>query len=519
MGDRVSTTTAHSASQVCGGAEGNAMTVSPCVWKQLSSIDRCALIVGTASAAAILFPRVVWGPCFGDPGEVQLTAAVGGIGHPPGQAGVITLFRLLTFVSPFEPHLTVSAANACLALACVAILMTLQLRSGVDPLAAVVAAGLFLVDDLFWHAAVVPETYATYYLLLSASIWAFFSWLHAGRWWKFWLSAWLFAFLAVNRGPTATFSVCFVAVALLDDRARSRLAPVWPRTLLKLATLFAVCLAVVVAGLWIRDVPGCGYNYLDQSHPSQSGFPAGNGTAADKWQRLWWLITARQYDYMFHPTAKTMTAQARWLLVELGAQYWPVMLGGFAVVAAGARALWRRNRSAAVFVLLMIPASIVPVLLIRVVSNTAMLPNLLFALGWLFGLGLTRLLRAHGSAMWKGSVLAVVGLLVWFTADGGFLREKTEFDARSYVAQIDLHALPPHAALIAFDILPLVYEQRVHGVRPDIDILLHYGRLTRPYLETLQRPLFTTEPRPADLDAEWIGSGPVWEVRLRPVGR
>ena len=61
---------------------------------------------------------------------------------------------------------------------------TLMLRTGVHPLAAVVSSLLFLVDDQFWHAAVVPETYSACMFLLVAGIWAYASWLNDGAAWN-----------------------------------------------------------------------------------------------------------------------------------------------------------------------------------------------------------------------------------------------------------------------------------------------------------------------------------------------
>ena len=165
------------------------------VWLRLDRTQWTTLIVTIGVFGALVFPRVIWAPCLGDPGEVQLTAAIGGLGHPPGHAGIITIFRVFCLLSPIAPHLSVSAVNAAFALAAVAILMVLMRRTGVNPVAAALASFLFLSDDQFWHASITPETYATCVLLLIASTWAFLSWLNDQRSWKLWLAVFLFAFL------------------------------------------------------------------------------------------------------------------------------------------------------------------------------------------------------------------------------------------------------------------------------------------------------------------------------------
>ncbi len=485
-------------------------------WLPLDKVRATGLICTMIVAAVVLLPRVVWAPMFGDPGEVQLTAAVGGVGHPPGQAGIITLFRAFCLIVPAERYLTVSAVSALFALGAVAVLTLVQLRTGVHPVVAGICSLLYLADDQFWHAAITPETYATCFMLLSGTIWAFLSWLHAPRTWKLWLAVCLFAYLTVNRGPTASYALPFVGVILYHREARRAWAKNTVRKLLLVVAIGVVALVVMLGSLWVRDVPGCGYNYLDQAAPSQPHYPTENVTASDKFERLWWLATARQYDYMFHPTTRTIRGQALWLVTEFGVQYWRLMLTQAAVMLIGAIHLWRCNRTVGLFVVLMLPAGVVPILLIRVVSHTTLLPNLLFALMWLFGVGLTRVLSWHRSPAWKAVVVANIGLAVWWTAETGFLQSEMEFDGRPHVAAIDLDSLPPNALLIDFDVLPLVYMQQVKGVRPDVTIVVPHGRLNRVYLETIETRIFTTERTlPPDLGADLIGDGPVREIRFR----
>ena len=96
-----------------------------------------------------------------------------------------------------------------------------------------------------------------------------------------------------------------------------------------------------------------------------------------------------------------------------------------------------------------------------------------------------------------------------------FLQKETKFGARDYLARIDLDTVPRGATLIEFDVLPLVYMQKVHGVRPDINILVPHGRLNRAFLESAAGPVFTTQKSlPLSLDAELVGDGLVREIRL-----
>ena len=422
--------------------------------------------------------------------------------------------RVLCLISPLPPHVTVSGATAVFALGVVAILMVCMLRTGANPVAAGLCSLLYLADDQFWHAATTPETYATCFLLLAGAIWSFLSWIHDRRAWRLWLAVLLYMFLLVNRAPTITLSVCFIGCILYNEQARREMAVRPLRKALLVVAIGASCVLIVVGSLWLRDVPGSAYNYLDQSYASLPEFPPDNVLAADKVERLWWLLSAKQYDYMFHPTLRTVRGQALWLVVELGFLRKHLMLGGLAITLLGGVALWQSNRSVAVFVFLMIPATIMPILMIRVISHTTLLPNLLFALTWLMALGLTRLMRVYRSTAWQTIVVAAVCFVVWWTADASFLLKEVECNATEFIHAIDLDSLPPNATLLTLDVIPLVYTQAVTGVRPDVDILLHHGRLNRAFLESTPGRVFTTRPVPHGLRASPYGTSFVKELLL-----
>jgi len=484
-------------------------------WQPLTRTGAAALAIAIVLSAILVLPRVVWAPCLDDPGEVQITAAVGGIGHPPGHAGLITVYRALCLMLPFPPHLTVSGATALFALGAVGMLMLLQLRSGVHPLAAGMSVFYFLVDSRFWHAALTPELYAICYCGLIGATWLFLSWLHDPKAWKLWAAAFVFSYIAANRAPVGAFAIAFVATAFLNPAARR----FWTiKTKRRIALLVVICIApvlVMLASVWMRDVPGNPYNYLDRSYPAFHSYPEHNVTASDKLERLWWLVSAKQFDYMFHPNWRTVKAQARWIASALGTRYWPAMLAGAVIIAIGAWTLWKTNRSVGLFVILSIPAAVVPILLIRVVSNTAMFPDLLFPLTWLFAIGLTRLMQLRPAAIWQVVLPALVAFTFWFTADASLLQNQKRFDSSGFVREVDLERLPPNAVLITgFDAVALVYTQQALGIRPDVTILNQHGRLNRKFLESLHRPVFTTEPVPPEIGAQLIGDGLVREIRL-----
>lgn len=493
---------------------------APRTWRGLGKFGWMTLVALLLGAGILVFPRVVWGPCLDDPGELQVCAAVGGIGHPPGHAGIVTILRLICTISPVYPHLTVSGVNACFALAVVGILIVLMLRTGVSPLAASIAAILFLIDDQFWHLAITPEVYGTCVFLLMAGAWSFLSWLHDRRVWKFWLSVILFALVVTNRAPTATFSVAFLGTLLGDERGRAFLRRGLGWKTAGVIAIFAAAGGLVFVSIWVRDVPGNPYNYLDRSYPAMhQAYPEHNVTAQDKWDRLWWLVSARQYNYMFHPDVRTLSGQSLWLITELGWRYWrvlwPIIIAVGAIFVIGAVELWRTNRAAATFVFLMIPAAAVPILLIRVVSNTAVLPNLMFPLAWLFGSGLTWVLRSGRAYLTAPCVVGIVSLTIWMTADASLLRREDHFDANPFIRQVDLASLPKSAVLItSFDAVALVYAQEIFAVRPDILILNHHGRMNLPFWKSLNRPIYTTEALPEELSGLAVGEGLVREIRL-----
>ena len=313
-------------------------------WQPLQRADLIALVAAMAVATFLVMSRTVWAPCLDDPGEMQVAAAVGGIGHPPGHAGIVTLFRAFCLLSPMPPHLTVSFVNALFALITCLILFVLMIRTGVHALFASLCTLMLLADDQFWHAAITPEPYATCFALLGGSLWCFFSWLNKRTPWRFWLAMFLLAYVMANRAPTAAFAAAFGAVLLIDARARQAWETARLRKLALLVAIGLVPVAIIVASLWLRDVPENPYNYLDRAWLSLRDYPPDNDTAGDKWSRLWWLVSARQYDYMFHPTWRTVSGQARWLLTELGLLrgpfLWPLSVAGLAIIALGAFTLF-----------------------------------------------------------------------------------------------------------------------------------------------------------------------------------
>ncbi len=499
-------------SNTTAGTETPPPDVTP--WLPLDRSRTVALVITLCVSAALLLPQVVWAPQFGDPGEVQVTAAVGGVGHPPGQAGIINIMRLLCVALPLPPYFIVCLANALFALAAVGVLTLILLRTSVHPVIAILCSLLFLTDDQFWHAGILPETYATCYLLLFTAIYSFLSWLNHRRTLNLWLAIGLYAYLIVNRAPTALIAVAFITVMAADAASRDYWKQHFARKVSSVLGIVACLVLFVLASLWVRDVPGPIYNYLDQSYPSLPEFPPTNDDPGDRFQRIKWLVSATQYDYMFQPTWRTIRGQTRWLLSELGGRRLFSFIPAAALVVVGWFFLKRRDRRLALFVLIMIPATILPILLIRVISHTAMLPNLLFPLTILMSQGLSALYICHRGPWHKMLIVSVIGSWVWWTADASFLHTRPELDARPHIARYDLESLPKDAMLMDFDVLPLTYIQQVHGIRPDVSIVIPLGRLNCEYLNSVHRPVFVTDAVtvPPHSGIKAIGQAPLREL-------
>jgi hypothetical protein len=126
-----------------------------------------------------------------------------------------------------------------------------------------------------------------------------------------------------------------------------------------------------------------------------------------------------------------------------------------------------------VFVLLMTAGAVVPILLIRVVSHTAMLPNALAPLAWLFAMGLTRVLSMSGAVMWKAGVLAGIGLCVWVMGGNRLAPVDECFEVGAYLPEYDLNSLPEGAMVLsdATRMAPLLLKRMVLG-RDDVVIVL-----------------------------------------------
>lgn len=289
---------------------------------------RDAALLGAALAGLFWAGRSrSFGP--GDSAQHLVAALTWGVAHPPGYPLQTALGWLWS--RPFvDPGAAVNGLQGVLAAAAAAFLYLLLRRGGARRAAALTAAGLMALSPLFWYYALVAEVRALNHLLALAAAYFVLEWKRGGRT-RDLVAAAALSGLGVSHHPTFPLLAPAFAVWTFSRR-------VPPRTV-------ALCAAAALAGvvapyalLWARlAVSAPAYNTFGVSGPAG----------------LLGLFLRRPLGGVARMSAGSWTRgsdglDAGALLSQAGAfaeSLWThAGPAGLALGAAGAAALWRRDR-------------------------------------------------------------------------------------------------------------------------------------------------------------------------------
>lgn len=476
----------------------------------------------TAGVVALLAVLTVYrlppGVCFGDAGGFQLAAATLGITHPPGYAGYVTAWYLLSRVPGVEPAYIVSLSCLAASLAVVAVLMLVQVRLGVPVgLAGAAALGL-TAHPRFWSNMLAPEVYMLSLSLPAVAMYLLVRYGDSGRRWYSLAAAFLLGAALANRPPIALMLPFFVGAWWLAHR---RWAISTRHAVGKLVAMVAVALVpglYSLGFLWIRDTADAPYNYLEQFNAETGELPPVDGGAVAKARRIAWLVTGRQFRDRMGNDWRGVRAKLRWLRTEL-LWFTPVtvvigpsvhVLDGFIaalfglMMIIGAIVACRRSSVATACTVGLGIGSLGFVCLYRMYGGAADILPLLFAITVLIGVAVSVPLH-HRSPRMKAA-LGYVLLGVMAVATVVHVPRRADIaatvNAEPYLAELDMPTLP-RGAVICSDwghSTPLWYAQYVRYRRDDILVMNARERAWQGMtVDKRDRPILaTSRPQPWD---------------------
>lgn len=500
-------------------------------WPALSRIDRC-LVVGTLLlVASLTVPRLPSGVCWGDSGELQLVSETLGIAHPPGYGIYATIGFALTRLPFVEPSYLVSLACLGSGLAALALCILLQVRVGVCPALACALSLVLAAHTQIWSNLIVPEVYMPSLALMLGSAYLLVRYARLQRA-RDLMWAMVCLGLLIGSRPPAVLLLPFWLIAtvpLIRRAAASRHGS--GKT--ALCALLCVAAPIIYAPLylWLRDTSATPYNYIDQYNAEFGVLPSSDAGPIAGVERVWWHITARQYQSELERSwAGAWTKLTRWLPSQIGTNrifqpiavqvvgltglplttLYPLCLAGtFAVCLLGLARLARRCMTAFCVLVGIGGANLVFIGVYRSYGDAANIFPLLAMVTVLTGAALSPLIVPAGR---KSSSLVGIVLLV---AAGVFMLvdapRRPEFgaqaDAQPFLDELDLASLPENSIICTSwsHAPPLWYVLRTAVDRADILVL---NAQEHHWPELLSgaggRPVYATSA-----SSNWGGKNPV----------
>lgn len=474
--------------------------------------------------AVFVLPRVATGPCFNDPGELQVASGTLGITHPPGYATYVLLGWLICRLPLAEPATLISAANAAAGLAALMLALLLQLRWGAGIVPALLALAWLVTRPPVFAHLVRPEVYAPSLALLLGAIVLLFRWHRQGGWGRLVCAAALFGLLLANRPSAVAFVPGLVlCVVVSPHRRQLRIRPV--RRLTAVLAVLMLPSIVTVVYVWLRDRPDIAYNYMAINQHNTRVFEPGWYESSTKWQHLAWLLSAAEYHGALARSWRDVVGQLAFLRDQLGWPYWTTLLGVLALVSTGLAVLARQKRGTAAVVVALLAGNLSFTLCYRQAGLPSMALPLLCFVACLAGVGLTALVSALRAGR-SGELAAVAAFagLAWWHADSDLLRGASDSEASGFLRGLDLASLPPDVVLfthVGGHVQAMAYELAVRCQRRDTRIVpanpADWPELARLAQTTGKRVFYTTDA-PVPDGCRLKARGALWELVRRGDG-
>lgn len=388
----------------------------------------------------------------GDSGELVTAVHVLGVPHPTGYPLYVLLGKLWTLLVPVgSVAFRMSLFSAAAAAVACGLLFALARRTGLHPVAALVAALGLAFAPSFWGEANVQRVYALNAVFVVAATGAAWRW-RAGR-----DARWLvFACLCCALGATNHTVMALVGMVLAGWAVATEPA------LLRRPRTIAACAAAVVVGL----LP---YAYLPLRSAMQPPLDWGDPETLPRfvdvvlrrqfWDRAWWE-GPRDLVPIVADWATSLPAELGW--------------AGASLAVLGVVAGWRRRLPVG-FLLLVMAANVAALAAHGSRSDIFVwhryyVPSYALA-ALLAGIGCHEVVTRLPRPMRWVPVLLPLAMLAggWARFDRSRYRVAEDFAGRV------LDAMPPGAHLVASDdnvLFVLMYLQLVEGRRPDVDLVM-----------------------------------------------
>lgn len=497
--------TAHNGRPANDGSAGATSGV-PEGWPRLRGIDLLPVVVVCVVIAAVTIPKLPPGICFGDSGDLQTASTTLGIMHPPGYVGYVSLAYFATLLPGIDPAYSVSIACLASGIAALLLCILVQVRLGVNPWIASVFVLSLTAHKRVWMNLVEPEVYAPSLFFVAVAAYLLVKYARTSARKDLFIAAALFGVALANR-PTVVWMLPFFLGAWWAGGGRRRLS--WRRSVntALCTTVFAALPGLYSLGyLWVRDAPQTTYNHIEHVKVEFNTLPDVHDGWRAKVGRLYWLVTAREFERYMGNTGRGILSRLGWLYNEFFLYSFveflgiPMMIGQttFLIVApiltCGGWYTYRRCRTSFWALLGMFIGTVAFICTYRTHGQAADLLPLIFSATVFAGVAVSPFFPAdcgrvrHVVAI--GLLLAVCGLTVVDVPQRG---RHIPSDATAFIAELDMQTLPENAAILSSwrHSTALWYAQCVLTKRDDIDIINTRPSRWRGHIEALpDRPVF-----------------------------
>ncbi len=306
-----------------------ASSVVPWVWHPWSVTERCALLLMLSIVTFAAVPRLPTGICHADSGGFQLAAATLGITHPPGYAGYVTLWHLLTRVFGGDPAYVVAVSCLVAGLGVLTLLTMFQVRLGVNIWMACAVSLLFTAHPRVWSNFLAPEIYMLSLLFVISAAYMLLRYSRLGRRTDLFIAAFLYGVAIANRLPYILLLPFILSGWWIARRRWESGVSAGVKTIALCALLAVIPVVYNFAYLWILDTPRTSYNYLEHFNADTRLLPPSAEGPAAKLRRVLWHQSGEQFRdlLIWHPRndvaentwsfkLRQMYAKTRWIVQD-----------------------------------------------------------------------------------------------------------------------------------------------------------------------------------------------------------
>lgn len=474
------------ATNIGPAGEGDAASA----WPRLGWKGRLPVVLTLIVLAVTTVPHLPPGVCFSDGGDLQVASATLGIMHPPGYPGFVTLGYLVTRLPWIQPAYAVSFA--CLVAGLTALLLGILIcaRLGVNVWLACAGFLLLTTDKHIWYHLVAPEIYAPSLAVLLGAVYLLIKYARLGHRSDLYWAGFLFGFVVANR-PTAVWTFPFFVIAWLC--VRKRWDGSW-RQSLRPIMLTGLCVVLpglyAVGFLWVRDNPQTAYNYIKHHNNEWHYLPEPTEGVAAKARRVYWHLTAREFERHMKYTWKDVSKRLKIFLFDQFFLYRlveivdvPLTIGPLTfvllipVLLYACVITYRRCRATFWLMLGLGVGNTIFIATYHIHGQAADLSPLMVGGLVMLTAGLSHLLiRVMGGYKRLTTLVSITLMGLCSTAaflQGNETGARTWTDAEGFLAEVDLGTMPPESAICSTwkESPALWYAKHVLTNRDDIEIL------------------------------------------------